>query len=81
MVFALLLPLSLAGFARRRKILHRVMLLAMLVAGATGLTACGDKWPAHTPPGTYTIPVVGTGTTASGTVISHTLNITLTVTP
>jgi predicted small lipoprotein YifL len=57
------------------------MLLAVLGVGATALTACGDKWPAHTPPGVYTIPVVGTGTTASGTAISHTLNITLTVTP
>jgi hypothetical protein len=81
MALALLLPLALAGFARRRKAVRRVLLLAVLVMGATALTACGDKWPGHTPPGTYTIPVVGTGTTANGTVISHTLNITLTVTP
>jgi hypothetical protein len=81
MLLALLLPLALGGFARRRKTVRRLLLLAVLALGATGLTACGDKWPAHTPPGTYTIPVVGTGTTASGTVITHTLNIMLTVTP
>jgi len=80
MTLALLLPLALAGFARRRKTLRRLLLLAVLVIGATGLTACGDKWPGHTPPGTYTIPVVGTGT-YNGTTITHTLNITLTVTP
>jgi hypothetical protein len=44
------------------------------------LTACGDKWPAHTPPGTYTITVVGTGTTSKG-LTSLSLPITLTVTP
>jgi hypothetical protein len=81
MALALLLPLALAGFARRREAVRRMLLLAVLVMGATALTACGDKWPGHTPPGIYTIPVVGTGTTANGTVISHTLNITLTVTP
>jgi len=79
-VFALLLPLALAGFARRRKMLRRVLLLMVLVVGATALTACGDKWPAHTPPGTYTITVVGTGVTSKG-LTSHTLPITLTVTP
>lgn len=78
---ALLLPLALTGFARRRKTLRRLLLLAVLALGATGLTACGDKWPAHTPPGTYTIPVVAAGTNSRGTAISHTLNITLTVTP
>jgi len=81
MAFAILLPLALAGFARRRKALRGMMLLVALAVGAMGLSACGNKWPAHTPPGTYTIPVVGTGTTAGGTVIAHTLNITLTVTP
>jgi hypothetical protein len=79
-VFALLLPLALAGFARRRKMLRRVLLLMVLVVGATALTACGDKWPAHTPPGTYTITVVGTAVTSKG-LTSHTLPITLTVTP
>jgi predicted small lipoprotein YifL len=81
MALALLLPLGLAGLARRRQLLRRLLLLAVLVVGATGLTACGDKWPAHTPPGTYTIPVVATGTTSYGNALSHTLNITLTVTP
>jgi len=81
MVLAFLLPLALGGLARRRKTLRRLLFLAVLVLGATWLTACGDKWPAHTPPGTYTIPVVGTATLPNGTVISHTLNITLTVTP
>jgi hypothetical protein len=84
MVLALLLPLALAGFARRRKALRWAMLLVVLAVGATGLTACGDKWPAHTPPGVYTIPVVGTSTVLGpGSVgtITHTLNITLTVTP
>jgi len=80
-LLALTLPLALTGFVRRRKALHRVVLPLVLVVGATGLTACSSKWPQHTPPGIYTIPVVGTGTTASGTVIAHTLNITLTVTP
>ena len=79
-VFALLLPLALAGFARRRKMLRRVLLLIVLAVGATALMACGDKWPAHTPPGTYTITVVGTGITSKG-LTSHTLPITLTVTP
>jgi len=66
-------------------LLRGLLLLGVLAVGATGLTACGDKWPAHTPPGTYTIPVVGTGTFLRGpgirNTITHTLNITLTVTP
>jgi hypothetical protein len=78
---ALLLPLALAGFVRRRRMLRGLLLLAVLAVGATGLTACGSKWPRHTTPGTYTIPVVGTGTAPNGTVITHTQNITLTVTP
>jgi sugar lactone lactonase YvrE len=81
MVLGLLLPLMLAGFARRRRFVRGLLLIAALAVGATGLTACGNKWPAHTPPGTYTIPVVGTGTASTGQVITHTLNITLTVTP
>jgi sugar lactone lactonase YvrE len=78
---ALLLPLALTSLLGRRRLLRGLLLLMLLAVGATGLTACGNKWPAHTPPGTYTIPVVGTGTAPNGTVITHTLNITLTVTP
>jgi sugar lactone lactonase YvrE len=77
---AMLLPVALAGFVRRRK-LRGLMLAALLAVVATGLSACGDKYPQQTPVGTYTIPVIATGTTSSGQVISHTLDVTLTVTP
>jgi len=81
MALGWLLPLALAALVRRQRSLRRLLLLVVLLVGATGLTACGDKWPAHTPPGTYTIPVVATGTTTYGNALRHTWNITLTVTP
>jgi sugar lactone lactonase YvrE len=78
---AMLLPLALAGFVRRRNKLRGLLMLVFLAVVVTGLSACGDKYPQQTPVGTYTIPVIATGTTSSGQVISHTLDVTLTVTP
>jgi len=72
------LPLLLA---RRRHALRRglnsLLTLALLAVLATALAACGlGTLPPSTPPGTYTIPV-----TASSGALSHSVAITLTVTP
>ena len=82
-VFAGLLPLLLFGFGATRRRLPRALLpLLLLAAASLSLTACSGKYPGHTPPGTYTIPVTATGTAPGSTgPTTHTLNITLTVTP
>ncbi len=80
---AALLPLTLLGFARRRKALRSLLMLASLAVFLSGLTACGaNLYPQHTAPGVYNIAVTATGTAVGATVpTTHTLNITLTVTP
>jgi Bacterial Ig-like domain (group 3) len=77
---AFLLPLSLLGIKRRRK-LSSLLSLLLLAALATTLTACGaDKYPASTPPGTYIIPITASAI-SGGTTYSQTVNLTLIVTP
>ena len=80
---ATLLPLTLLGFARRRKALRSLLMLASLAIFISGLTACGSNaYPQHATPGVYNIPVTATGTAVGATTpTTHTLNITLTVTP
>jgi sugar lactone lactonase YvrE len=80
---AILLPLTLFGLGRRRKPLRSLLMTASLAILLNALTACGgNKYPNHTPPGVYSIPVTATGTAVgSSTPTTHTLNITLTVTP
>ncbi|HZL28489.1 MAG TPA: Ig-like domain repeat protein [Acidobacteriaceae bacterium] len=80
---ATLLPLTLLGFTRRRKTLRSLLVLASLAVSMSGLTACGGNfYPQHAAPGVYNIPVTGTGTAVGATAPNtHTLNITLTVTP
>ena len=79
-VLALLLPLSLLGAGRRRSV-HSLLLLSVVSLLAV-LNGCGGKYPEHTAPGTYTIPVVATGTNAGNSApTTYTLNIALTVTP
>jgi predicted small lipoprotein YifL len=71
-----LIGVGMLGWKRKRR-----WLMAVAIGfSVLGLTACGNKWPAHTPPGVYGIPVVATGTMGSATV-QHTLNVQLTVTP
>jgi len=80
---AALLPLTLLGFARRRKALRSLLMLVSLGVFMSGLAACGsNSYPQHTAPGVYNIPVTATGTAVGATVpTTHTLNVTLTVTP
>jgi len=79
---ATLLPLMLAGLARKRSRLRGSLMMVALAVMTAGLGACSGKYPAHTPPGTYTIPLTATGTTAGSTgPTTHTLTVTLTVTP
>ena len=82
---ASLLPLALLGLARKRRKLQKFRpfaLLAILFVASFTMTACSGKQPASTPPGTYSIAITATGTTAgSAAPTTHTLNVTLTVTP
>jgi len=58
------------------------MILVAIGALACMVSGCSGKYPAHTPPGTYTIPITATGTVPnSNGPTTHTLNITLIVTP
>ena len=80
---ATLLPLTLLGFARRRKALRSLLMLVSLGVFVSGLTGCGaNLYPQHAAPGVYNIAVTATGTAVGATVpTTHTLNITLTVMP
>ncbi len=83
---AALLPLGLLGLGRRRLLrgsrLQKLLSIPLLAILATGLTACSGKYPAHTPPGTYIIPITATGASAGSSVaITHTLSLTLVVIP
>jgi len=79
-VLAGLLPLMLLGVSRRKQ-MRGLMLMALLAAMATGLTACSGKYPGHTAVGTYTIPITATGVAqGSSSATTHTLDVTLVVT-
>jgi len=86
-VLALLLPLtllSLTGFARHhRGRFAALLLLALLAIFAGSITACGkDIAYPITQPGSYPLTVTATGTTKGATAPeTHTLNITLILTP
>jgi hypothetical protein len=76
-----------AGLCRRkwrcRTDLRLLMLLPAALFAAVALSGCGRivfpvGIPPSTPAGTYTIPITATGAT---TAITHTANLTLTVTP
>jgi hypothetical protein len=83
-VLAMLFPLALLAFARRRRTRFTSLLtLALLALLSTALTACGpDIYVVATPPGTYPITVTATGT-APGTSapITHTLPFNIVITP
>ena len=84
---ATLFPLafvSLIALARRRRIAFRNLLsLSILVVLAASTSACGpDKFYAATPPGNYPLTITATGTSSgSSSPVTHTLNITLVLTP
>jgi hypothetical protein len=81
LAFAAMLPLALFPLAGRpgRRRLHKVICLAAVFGG---LTSCSSQYPASTPPGTYTIPLAATGTdSANAITMTHTLTLTLNVTP
>jgi hypothetical protein len=74
-----LLPLVLL---RRRRVMRTLVLLVGFVVVLTALNGCGGKYPEHTAAGTYTVAVIATGTNAGSSVATtHTLNVTVTVTP
>ena len=79
---ALILPLPL-GFLTRRRIRTVTLMLLLLLFGATlSLTGCGNKYPAHTPPGNYDILITATGTSSgSSAVVTQSVHMQLTVTP
>ncbi len=79
--FALTLPAGILGLflTRRRKLPLRLTLFFLTTLAATlTLTGCTGMYPLSTPPGTYTLNITARGATTS---ITHTLPITLTVTP
>jgi len=72
---AMLLPFMLLAL-RRRKL--STQLLAILLSITTVcLTACSGKYPASTPPGTYTITITGLDLNTN---LSHSANVTFVVT-
>jgi len=80
--FASVLPLMLFGLSRRRSCLRLVAVAAIVGAGLTTLTGCSGKYPASTPPGTYTIVLTATGTPAGGGLATtQIIDLTLIVTP
>jgi hypothetical protein len=74
--FALLAPIILVSRRRRLAPLVPVVFLAL----AFTLIGCGDKYPNHAAPGTYSLTLAATGT-ASGNSLNRTCNLTLVVTP
>ena len=78
---ALTLPAGILGLylARRRRLPLRLTLFALTTLATTlTLTGCTGMIPLSTPPGTYTFNITAHGTTTG---LTHTLPITLTVTP
>ena len=78
---AMMLPIVLAGFSRRRRMLGGLLLVMSVALITAGLSGCGDKYPGHTPAGTYVIEVTAVGTAADGSMTTQTLPIMLKVTP
>ena len=78
--FALLLPVTLFATMRRRRTLGRALSLfaslSVFLLAAT-FTGCSGHYPGHTPPGTYTMTIKGTG---AATGVTHSANVTLVVT-
>lgn len=75
----LLLPFVCLG---RRRRWTRLTVIAACLSAFAGLNGCGSKYPAHTPPGTYTITLKAHGT-AYGAVVptTKTVQVELVVTP
>ena len=80
---ALLLPLALLGFTRKRRRLNTALLLLFTLCLSTlYLTGCSGKIPDHTPPGTYQILVTATGAAlGTNTPATQTATLTVVVTP
>lgn len=72
---AILLPFALLAL-RRRRISTRLLAILLCIA-ASSLTACSGKYPASTPPGTYSIAIIGQGT---ATHVMSTTSVTFVVT-
>jgi hypothetical protein len=64
---------------RRKKWQSTAFLLVALFAGMSGLSGCGSNGSLGTPPGNYTVTVIGTST-SGGTTISHAITAQLKVT-
>ena len=73
---ACLFPAALLFALRRRPRIASLLALA-LFAALTTITGCSSKYPASTPPGTYTVNITATGQTTN---MTHTVPFTLTVT-
>jgi len=73
---AVLLPFTL--FVLRRRKLTTQLLAILLAITALSLTACSGKYPASTPPGTYTITISAAGI---NTHVVHSATVTFVVTP
>jgi hypothetical protein len=73
-----LLPIGLLTLAATRRRRHLTLLfLLTTIPAALSLSGCSGKYPASTPPGTYTIQVTSAGNTTG---LTHNTPITLTVT-
>jgi hypothetical protein len=82
-VVALLLPLPLGFFARRRRLRTLSLMILIFALGAPlALTGCSDKYPAHTPPGNYDVAITAIGNPIGSTApVTQTVHMQLTVTP
>jgi len=79
---ALLLPLPLGFLVRRRRFRSLSLILIVGLGTLLSVTGCGDKYPAHTPPGQYDVVITATGNPGgSTTAVSQTIHMQLTVTP
>jgi hypothetical protein len=86
--FLALTPMWLLIFSLRRKrpYFSRNTFLCLicattLLASTSSLIGCGDKYPAHTQPGTYAVQVTATSTPGSAVAVTRTTTFTLIVTP
>ena len=79
----LLFPLHLGFLVRRRRgRILSVMLLLVALGATLSVTGCGNKYPAHTPPGAYDVVITATGTSIGSTAaVTQTVPMQLTVTP